>query len=89
MLLTDDIVLAIRFPQADNLNVKKNQGPRPSFAHVQHRLGRSFSLPTQPCKRANRYEVVGEVAIRFYLILLKRHRILSRIHIFVGVFLIS
>lgn len=36
-----------------------------------------------------RYEVVGEVAICFYLILLKRHRILSRIHVFVGVFLIS
>ena len=32
-----------------------------------------------------RIAVVGEVAIYFYLILLKRHRILSRIHVFVGV----
>ncbi|KDR52876.1 hypothetical protein HMPREF1991_01020 [Hoylesella loescheii DSM 19665 = JCM 12249 = ATCC 15930] len=31
-----------------------------------------------PYQQANRYAVVGDIAIRFYLILLKKHRLLSR-----------
>ena len=60
---------------------KKDQGLRPSFAHVQLRQGRSPLLPTLPYQQINRYAVVDEVAIRFYLIILKKNRILSRIHV--------
>ena len=64
----------------DAVNVKR---PRPS-AQLYYSIcktGQLTSFATLPYQQINRYAVVGEVAIRFYLIILKKYRILSRIHV--------
>ncbi|KDR52532.1 hypothetical protein, partial [Hoylesella loescheii] len=45
--------------------------------HLQDRVAHFVRDPA-PYQQANRYAVVGDIAIRFYLILLKKHRCLSR-----------
>ena len=55
----------------DAVNVKR---PRPTalFCYSICKAGQLTSIATLPCQKTNRYAVVGQIVIRFYLILLKK-----------------